>query len=105
MLRVLGSRLTCKVVPGVADDAIWFMEAVKRDGGALRYASQRLRASPEIVAAAVAHTGDALYWASDELRGTKAIVLAAIRQDHGARLWINGEALWHDAEIQRALSD
>ena len=103
MLRLLGSLLTCKVVPGMTDDAVWVLAAVKRDGRALRYASPRLRASAEVVSAAVAHTGDALYWASDELRATKAIVLIAIKQDLGARVWIKGDALWHDPDVQRAL--
>ena len=44
------------------------MAAVKKNGGALAYASEELQNNFDIVMAAVSNCEDALYYASDELR-------------------------------------
>jgi hypothetical protein len=54
--------------------------AVHTDGKALQYASQRLRADPEVVLAALQKCGAAIQFASEDLRADYAMVWAAVHQ-------------------------
>ena len=55
------------------------IEAVQRDGHALRHASVELRADRDVVLAAVNNNPFALQYASDELRADRAVVLQAVK--------------------------
>ena len=53
--------------------------AVTKNGMALKFASEELRADPEIVAAAVAENGRALEFSSEKTKDDREVVLAAFR--------------------------
>ena len=59
--------------------------AVKTDGLALEFASDDLKAEPEVVLAAVMEYGPALEFASDNLKARSEVVLAAITHFDGKR--------------------
>ena len=85
------------------------LSAVQRNGGALEFASEALRADKEVVLAAVQNHGYALQFASDALRNDKEVVLAAVQQ-YGRALECASKALQNDqnmlswAELSRAES-
>ena len=60
------------------------IEAVKRDGWALEFASKELRNDKEVVIEAVKEDGRALQFASEGLRSDLDIVLEAVRNREGA---------------------
>ena len=55
------------------------MAAVIKSGRALKYASEELRADPEVVMAAVKRYGGALEYASDVLKADPEVVMAAVK--------------------------
>ena len=57
------------------------LEAVKKTGYMLVFASTALRKDKEVVLAAVKKTGHALQYASAALRADKEVVLEAVKQD------------------------
>ena len=57
------------------------MEAVKKNGNALQYASAELQGDRNIVMAAIKSVGSALKYASAELKGDREIVMVAVKQD------------------------
>ena len=57
------------------------LAAVQKDGKALRYASQALRADRNVVREAVKKTGSALEYASPDLKNDRDTVLMAIKQE------------------------
>ncbi|MEK9658278.1 MAG: DUF4116 domain-containing protein, partial [bacterium] len=54
---------------------------VENNWRSLEYASDDVKANPEIVLAAVKQSGEALRFAADELKADPGIVLAAVKQD------------------------
>ena len=60
------------------------LQAVKKDGEALLYASSSLKADKEVVLAAVKNKGKALKYASPELQDDEEVVLAAVKQNVNA---------------------
>ena len=74
------------------------LEAVKSDGWALEYASEELRRDREVVLEAVRQQGDALAYASKELKGDKEIVLEAVKQNPFA-LQYASEELKEDKDL------
>ena len=72
MIKALGKKIEEKEI---------VMEAVKKDGRALRSASKELRNNPEIVMEAVKQCGYALGYASKELQNDREIVMEAVK--HG----------------------
>eukprot|EP01043_Picozoa_sp_COSAG02_P012198 COSAG02_NODE_468_length_21758_cov_41.206796_8_plen_583_part_00 len=80
------------------NDKQMLLEAVKRDGLALRHASEPLRNDPHIVREAVKQDGLALRHASEPLRNDAQIVLEAVKQD-GSALADASEPLRSDAQI------
>jgi hypothetical protein len=61
--------------------------AVKRDGLALGYVSEGFKDDIEIVLAAVQQNGLALQYASEELRNDRKVVLAVIQQNEEALMY------------------
>ena len=53
------------------------LEAVKRNGWALQYASDKLKADRKIVLEAVKQNGEVLQFASKELKADRKVVLEA----------------------------
>jgi len=62
------------------DDKDELLIAVKKDGLALKHASDALKNDKEVVLAAVKQEGCALQYASQELKADKEVVLKAVRQ-------------------------
>ena len=56
------------------------LEAVRRDGHALRSASEELKGDREIVMEAVKQNGFAVKYASEELKGDREVVMEAVKQ-------------------------
>ena len=69
------------------------LEAVKQNGCALGYASEKLRNDPDVVMAAVEQYGCALKYASEELKNELKIVLKAIKNDEDALEWVSQELM------------
>ena len=67
------------------------MEAVKKNGNALQYASAELQDDWEIVMVAVKQNGNALQYASAELKGDREIVMEAVAQDPKALQYASDE--------------
>ena len=74
------------------------MEAVKKHGLTLSYASEELKGDREVVIEAVKHNGDALSYASEELKGDREVVIEAVKQ-HGDALWYASKQLKTDSEV------
>lgn len=74
------------------------LEAVKKNGCELKFASPELQNDPDVVLAAVTQTGYALYYASDRLKNKREIVLAAIRKNPEALKYAS-DKLRGDVEI------
>jgi hypothetical protein len=74
------------------------IEAIKEEASALKYASDELRNDREIVMKAVERKGFALQYASEELCNDREIVLKAVRRD-GYALQYASEELCNDREI------
>ena len=70
------------------------LTAVKEDGRALKYASERLKDDKEFILKAVKQDGRALEFASKNLKNDKEVVLTAVK-DHGSALE------YASAEIQK----
>jgi hypothetical protein len=83
--------------------ASFMTRAVARDGLALRFADEALRADRQIVSAAVQRNGHALQFASAELRGDRDLVLAATRNKWHALQHASAD-LRHDREFVRAVA-
>lgn len=73
------------------------MEAVRKNGHALQFASQTLRGDKEVVMEAVQQNGTALKYASKTLQVEKDVVTVAVRQKkthpvtlHPKELYIGG---------------
>ena len=77
------------------------MLAVEKNGCALEYASDALRADREVVMAAVSYYGWALEYASEELRKDRDIVMAAAEKDACALMFAS-LALRADPEVVMA---
>ena len=71
----------------------WLLAAVGRDGRALEYLPDNLRADRDVVIAAVAQHGAALEHGADALRRDHSVVIAAVKQ--------TGSALEHAADVLR----
>ena len=76
---------------------------MQQDGGALRYASDELRADPEIVRLAVRADGSSLFYADSSLQADKDIALAAVGQDAFAVPFVDSR-LRSSPEVQRQAS-
>lgn len=76
-------------------------EGLQNPGRALQYASPELRASRNVVLAAVKHGGDALQYASCELRADREVALAAIAHTSTAFLHAS-DALKADYDVVHA---
>mmetsp|Transcript_50608 Transcript_50608/g.134737 ORF Transcript_50608/g.134737 Transcript_50608/m.134737 type:complete len:247 (-) Transcript_50608:566-1306(-) len=63
------------------DDKEVVLSAVRRAGLALEYASEALRRDREVVLVAVTNRGGALFYASEELKNDIDVVLAALAED------------------------
>jgi hypothetical protein len=84
-----------------AEDLLFMTEAVRREPGALRFASAALRDDLELVAEAVARRPSALSYAGDRARSDKAVVLRAV-EAHGEALLYGAEALRADKDVMLA---
>jgi hypothetical protein len=70
------------VVPmRLKEDREFMLEAVKRNGLTLNWASRELKADKEIAFEAVKQNGKALYYASDEMKNDKEVVMEAVKQN------------------------
>ena len=78
------------------------LDAVRRDGRTLAYASGELRNDQEFMLEAVRQDGtchgSALEYASKELRNDREVVLEAVRQDGRARVYASNE-LHNDRDV------
>jgi hypothetical protein len=74
------------------------LEAVEREGAALRYASEELRNDWDVVLAAVKESGRALSYSSRELRNDREVVLAAVEQSWYASYYASDELRFEMAE-------
>ena len=72
-------RLINNIIPGT-NLRQFAVEKVKEDGLLLSLFSKKLRATREVVTAAVEQNGDALQWASDELKADRGVMMAAVPQ-------------------------
>ena len=78
--------LLCRAPEELLRDHEFWRIAVSVDASALEYASDEVRADPEVVFEAVQTCGYALSFASVDLRGDRKIVMAAVQSDpHGLR--------------------
>ena len=75
-----GLQPDLKQVEFTDDDAV-VLAAVKKRGGELEYASQRLRGDRRIVLTAVKNDPTALKYASPQLKNDREFVLAAVKQN------------------------
>ena len=76
------------------------MAAVEKDGRALRYTSEALRANREVVMAAIKDCGLALEYASAELRNDPEFVMSAVKASkYGCALEYASEELRKDPDI------
>jgi hypothetical protein len=80
------------------NDKKFVLEAVSRDGEALRFASLELRNDREVVLEAVSQIGGALFWASEELQNDEKFVLEAIKKN-GLALQYASEELRGNREV------
>jgi hypothetical protein len=76
----------------------FILEAVKKDGSLLEYASENLREDRDVVLAAVTNNGNSLRYASENLREDRDVVLAAIT-DYGNSLEYASENLREDRDV------
>ncbi len=76
----------------------FMLEAVKKDGRSLKYASYELRNDKEIVIASVSEAGEALEFSNESLQDDKDVVLAAINND-GSSLKYASDRFKEDLEI------
>ncbi len=74
------------------------LEAVKRNGRALEYASLELKNDKDIVLEAVKQNGRALVFASDDLKINREVFLEAVKQD-GRALQFASDVLKADREV------
>ena len=74
------------------------LAAVLTNGHSLRFASENLRDNKEVVLAAVLTHGSSLRFASDELRDNKEVVLAAVLT-HGSSLRFASDELRDNKEV------
>ena len=74
------------------------LEAVKKNGRALKFASEELRNDKEVVLKAVENDRWALEFASERLRNDKEVVLTAVEND-GYALKFASEELKNDKEV------
>ena len=80
------------------------LAAVRKDGGALQFASEALKADKDVVLAAVSNNGHAFdyatafVYASEALKADKDVVLAAVNQS-GWALYSASEALKADKDV------
>ena len=79
--RVKESGLRIKTYKNFYNDFEVILTAVKSNGFALNYASDRLKDNKEIVLEAVKNNGMALKWVSPRLQNDKDVVLEAIKND------------------------
>jgi len=75
------------------NDKSFVLEKVKRNGLALKYASEKLKNDKEVVLEAVRQYGGALEYASYELRNDKEFVLEAVKQDGKALEYASVEVI------------
>ena len=80
------------------DDSAVVLVAVEQDGGALEYASPRLCDNDDVVLVAVKQNGYALEYVSTRLRDDKDTVLYAIRRN-GCALQLASDRLRDDEEV------
>ncbi len=77
------------------------LEAVKQNGLALQFASEKLQDDKNVVLEAVKQYGRALRFASENLRDDKDIVMTAVQQNRYALMYASKE-LQEDYDIQKA---
>ena len=90
---------------GLKGDREIVLAAVMQKGYTLRYASEELRGDREIVNAAVIQTGWALKHASVELRGDREIVLVAVSRDGEALAYASDEMTGDQEIVLAAVSN
>ena len=76
----------------------FMLDAVKRNGLALKYASVELRSDKELVLAAVTSKGYSLQFASDNLKADREVVMTAVAK-HGYSLEYASDNLKADREV------
>ena len=74
------------------------LAAVKKNGFALRYASDSLKKDKEVVLAAVKNMAGALKYADNSFKKDKEVVLAAVKQN-GYALYVADDSLKKDKEV------
>jgi hypothetical protein len=74
------------------------LEAVRNDGGSLQFASDTLKADRELVLEVVKNSGRALQYASDTLKDDRELVLVAVK-NHGPALKFASDTLKADREL------
>lgn len=73
------------------DDKSEVLEAVKKDGRDLAYASEKLKADRNVVFKAVSCNGGALEFVADIHRNDKKIVLESLKGDINNMVWASDE--------------
>ena len=74
------------------------LAAVKKNGYALQYASEKFKNDKDVILAAVNKNGNALRLASEIFKNDKDVVLAAVNQ-HGDALFYTSKDLKNDNDI------
>lgn len=74
------------------------LNAVRKDGLALKDGNDLLRADKKVVLAAVRQNGWAIEYADESLKNDRDVILAAVSQDGLALKFLN-KSLWNDKEI------
>ena len=97
----MNSSLYEKLMPDnkIITDREEMLEAVKKDGWALQYASDSIKADREVVLEALKESfGNALEYASDTLKADREVVLEAVRSD-GWALENASDSFQEDREV------
>ena len=79
------------------------MTAVSKDGAALEYAAEELKADREIVMTAVSEDGWALEFVAEALRGDREIVMTAVSENGSALEYATKDLKEDEGMLQHAL--
>ncbi|WP_041593795.1 DUF4116 domain-containing protein [Mycoplasmopsis cynos] len=99
----IGSSLEVIKKLNVKNYKKFVLEAVKRDGGALQFASEELKKefgkNRDIMLEVVKWNGNALRYASEELKKDREVVLEVMKRDYRVALQYASKELWSDKDV------